>query len=172
MENNFDKCLELVLKHEGGFVNDPKDPGGATNLGMTQKTWEKWIGHKVSIEDMKNLTVDDISPVYKSCYWGRVKSNHLPPGLDYCAFDASINSGVKQSSKWLQRSVGANDDGIVGSQTLKYVSHCSPVDSIHKFCDLRLTFLKTLKNWDHSGSGWNRRVDDVRKESLAMYENK
>ena len=73
MKKNFDKCLSMLLHHEGGFVDHPDDPGGATNLGVTQKVYEEWVGHKVTIEDMKNLDFTKVGPIYRKNYFDGVR---------------------------------------------------------------------------------------------------
>ena len=80
MKENFQKCLKIILHHEGGYVNHPRDPGGETNLGVTKRVYEEWGGTK----DMKDLTHEDVEPIYKKNYWDRVKGDDLPEGLDLC----------------------------------------------------------------------------------------
>ena len=87
MKGNFDRCLEMVLKHEGGFVNHPKDPGGATNMGVTLATYEQWVGRSVTIEEMKSLAFQDVAPIYKKDYWDKVRGDDLPSGVDWSVFD-------------------------------------------------------------------------------------
>jgi len=91
-KDNFNRCLEIILHHEGGYVNHPKDPGGRTNLGVTQRVYEEWIGHPVSEAIMKGLTVDHVRALYKAKYWAVVKADDLPAGLDLCVFDFGVNA--------------------------------------------------------------------------------
>ena len=83
MKENFDNCLIMLLKHEGGFVNHPKDPGGMTNLGVTKAVYDKWVGRTSTEQDMRNLTPEDVAPIYKKNYWDRVKGDDLPSGVDW-----------------------------------------------------------------------------------------
>ena len=83
-EGNFEKCLEMVLHHEGGYVNHPKDPGGMTNLGVTKRVWDDWTGGDADEDEMRGLTPEDVGPLYKKNYWDRVKGDDLPSGLDLC----------------------------------------------------------------------------------------
>ena len=92
MKENFAEALEHVLKHEGGYVNHPSDPGGMTNLGVTKRVWEEWIGHEVDEKTMRALTPADVGPMYKAKYWDKVKGDELPSGVDYAVFDAAVNS--------------------------------------------------------------------------------
>ena len=117
MQSNFNVCLALVLKSEGGYVNHPADPGGRTNLGVTQKVWEDWVSHPVTEADMRALTPTDVGPMYKAKYWDMVKGDNLPKGVDYAVFDLAVNSGPGKAAKTLQSVLGANPDGQIGHST-------------------------------------------------------
>lgn len=93
MKNNFEQCLALVLRSEGGFVNNPKDPGGMTNLGVTKATYESYVGRSVDADEMKGLTPDTVAPLYKKMYWDKVRGDDMPAGVDYALFDLAVNSG-------------------------------------------------------------------------------
>ena len=93
MKNNFEKCLEMLLHHEGGYVNNVHDKGGMTNLGVTKRVYDKWIGRESTEQEMRDLTPDDVAPIYKKNYWNRVKGDSLPSGLDWACFDWAVNSG-------------------------------------------------------------------------------
>lgn len=162
MNTNFDACLAHLLKHEGGFVNHPSDPGGATNLGVTQAVWEDWIDRSVSEENMKALTPAKVAPLYREMYWDRIKADKLPSGVDYCVFDAAVNSGVSRAAKWLQTTVGAVADGAIGEQTLKQVLLTNPQMVIDKYSAIRLEFFKGRSTWPTFGKGWERRVEEVK----------
>jgi len=168
VNTNFEKSLAELLKHEGGFVNHPSDPGGATNLGVTQSVWEDWIDRAVSEENMKALTPAKVAPLYKELYWDRVKGDKLPSGVDYCVFDAAVNSGVSRAAKWLQTTVGAVADGAIGEQTQKQVLLTNPLMIIDKYSANRLAFLQRLATWPTFGKGWERRVEEVRVTALKM----
>ena len=110
--SNFDECLKLVLHHEGGYVNHPKDPGGETNMGVTKRVYEKWcMENDLEQKDMKDLEFDDVAPIYKKNYWDRVKADQLPEGLDLCVFDWAVNSGTGRAAKKLQAMIGTTVDG-------------------------------------------------------------
>ena len=168
MRENFDACLAHLLKHEGGFVNHPSDPGGVTNLGVTQEVWEDWIDRTVSEENMKALTPAKVAPLYREMYWDRIKGDKLPAGVDYCVFDAAVNSGVSRAAKWLQTTVGAVADGAIGEQTLRQVLLTNPLMIIDKYSIIRLEFLKGRSTWPTFGKGWERRVEEVRAIALKM----
>ena len=97
--SNYNECLKIILMHEGGYVNHPKDPGGETNLGVTKRVYEEWGGTK----EMKDLTVEDVEPIYKKNYWDKIKGDDLPDGLDLCVFDFGVNAGPGRAAKFLQK---------------------------------------------------------------------
>ena len=126
MQGNFDKCLELILHHEGGYVNHPQDPGGETNLGVTKRVYEDFGGTK----SMKELTVEDVTPIYKKNYWDRVKGDQLPVGLDLCLFDFGVNAGTGRAAKKLQAMIGTVVDGGIGPNTLAKLNDYLDVNDI------------------------------------------
>ena len=168
MQQNFEKSLIELLKHEGGYVNHPSDPGGRTNLGVTQAVWEDWIDRTVTEENMRALTPAKVAPLYKEMYWDRVKGDKLPSGVDYLVFDAAVNSGVSRAAKWLQTTVGAVADGAIGEQTLKQVLLTNPQMLIDKYSANRLAFLQRLETWPTFGKGWERRVREVQQTATDM----
>jgi lysozyme family protein len=161
MKENFDEALAAVLHHEGGFVNHPKDPGGMTNLGVTKRVWEEWVGHDVDEQAMRALTPEVVGPMYKVKYWDKIKGDDLPDGVDYIVFDAAVNSGPGRAAKWLQAAVGASVDGAIGAGTLKAVADFPAANLIHAYQAKRLEFLQNLPTWETFGKGWGRRVAEV-----------
>lgn len=170
MIGNFSKSLELLLVHEGGFVDHKKDPGGMTNLGVTKQTWQEWVGHDVSEKDMRRLTPLMVGSLYKRKYWDACRADDLISGFDYCVFDFAVNSGPGRSIKILQSCVGATPDGGFGSITLALVkkAESDPKALIESYCAKRLEFLQSLKTFEVFGKGWSRRVAEVKEESLKM----
>jgi len=161
MQKNYNKCLETILHHEGGYVNHPKDPGGETNLGVTKRVYEEWGGKK----DMKDLLVEDVAPIYKKNYWDKMKGDDLPSGLDSCVFDFGVNAGPGRSAKYLQTMIGTVADGGIGPNTLKkvdeYVSEHGLVDTIVNFQNARQKYYESLSTFSTFGRGWTRRVDET-----------
>jgi lysozyme family protein len=169
MKDNFTQCLALVLKHEGGFVNNPKDPGGRTNFGVTQKVWESWIGHPVAEADMRALKPQDVSPLYKTNYWDKIGGDSLPLGIDYATFDMAVNSGVARAAKTLQQVLGVTPtDGKIGPATLRACEEANPRQIATAICEARLAFLQSLPTYDTFGKGWSRRVSEVEQASFSM----
>ena len=171
MNANFEQCLEMLLVHEGGYVNHKDDPGGETNLGVTRATWELWVGHPVSEKEMRNLTFLMVSPLYKRKYWDACRADELVSGLDYCVFDVAVNSGVGRAVKLLQQSVGATPDGSFGSITFGLVKQVDPTTLIERYCARRMEFLESLKSFPVFGRGWSRRVAEVKEVALRMVQD-
>lgn len=173
MQNNFDKCLEMLLVHEGGYVNNPADPGGETNLGVTKRVWQEWVGHDVSEKEMRNLTPTMVAPLYKRKYWDACHADDLVSGLDYCVFDIAVNSGVGRAIKLLQSVVGATPDGGYGSITAALVKEAEkdPKRLIELLSAKRLEFMQSLKAFPVFGAGWSRRTAEVKQKALEMAKN-
>lgn len=169
---NFPACLAEVLLHEGGFVNHPKDPGGMTNLGVTKQTYEDWIGHPVPADIMRRLTPALVSPLYRKKYWDALRCESLPKGLDMCVFDFGVNAGPNRSGRYLQRLVGAAQDGQVGPATAKAVevknAEIGTEALIGRFQDARRAYYRQLPTFATFGRGWLRRVDEVAGRALSM----
>jgi lysozyme family protein len=168
MKRNFDHCLEMLLKHEGGFVNHPKDPGGATNLGVTLATYEQWVGRDVTVDEMKTLTVADVAPIYKERYWDAVRGDDLPSGVDWAVFDWAVNSGPRRAAKALQKAVAAAQDGAIGPMTLRAVANHDASDLIHSIHDQRQKFYESLGTFDTFGKGWTRRNKETLEAALEL----
>lgn len=168
MKDNFDAALKAILHHEGGYVNHPADPGGMTNLGVTKRVWEEWVGHEVDEKTMRNLTPELVGPMYKVKYWDKIKGDDLPTGVDYVVFDAAVNSGPGRAAKWLQACVGVEPDGGIGPKTLAAVNAFDTNQLIEDYAKRRLSFLMDLQTWDTFGKGWSRRVAEVQKTGLDM----
>lgn len=170
MKDNFQACLKLLLApgREGGFVNNPKDPGGMTNLGVTKVTWEMWTGHPVSEKEMRNLTPELVAPMYKRKYWDKVSGDLLPSGLDHAVFDFAVNSGPGRAAKVLQRILDVKQDGDIGLNTLEKVMSIDSSKLIADYNAARLAFLQALPTWADFGNGWDTRVAAVKTEATKM----
>ena len=166
--NNFDDCLKLILHHEGGYVNHPKDPGGETNLGVTKRVYEEWGGTK----NMRDLTVEDVAPIYKKNYWDRVKADQIPEGLNLCVFDWAVNSGTGRAAKKLQGMIGTTVDGGIGPNTLRALKmYCETEGveaAISEYTKIRQEFYESLSTFDTFGRGWTRRNQETELEAYKM----
>lgn len=168
MKENFDDALAAVLEHEGGYVNHPQDPGGMTNLGVTKRVWEAWVGKTVSEADMRALTPAMVAPMYRKQYWDAVKSNELPPGLDYLMFDFAVNAGASRAIRTMQRAIGATPDGVIGPRTMAAVKAADPDDLIDKFSAEKEAFYRSLPTFATFGRGWLRRVAEVKSHAVTL----
>lgn len=167
-KENYDKCLDTILHHEGGYVNHPKDPGGETNLGVTKRVYEEWGGTK----DMKDLTFEDVAPIYKKNYWDRVKGDDLPSGLDLCVFDFGVNAGTGRAAKYLQNMIDATADGAIGPATLRalanYVEGEGIETAVRNYQEARQSYYEQLSTFDTFGRGWTRRVNETTDLAIEM----
>lgn len=176
MISNWNKSFNLVVQSEGGFSDDIRDPGnrlpdgrsGCTMWGCTQTNWEAYVGHKVTHDDMRALTKEDVKPLYKAKYWDAVAGDQLPLGVDYAAFDFAINAGPKQCRILMQRALGVADDGAFGPRTLGAIQAANKTDLLHKFSAVKIEFYKALDNFPTYGKGWLNRVENVEKVASTM----
>lgn len=166
--NNFDACLAQTLKYEGGYCDHPSDPGGATNLGITQATLRAWRGEPVTKGDVRALTVAEAGKIYRDKYWNAVRGDELPVGVDLVVFDWAVNSGPATAAKALQKSLGLTADGYIGAVTLREVAKADSASLIRTLCDRRGSFFQSLKTFRVFGRGWMRRVSEVRTAALKM----
>lgn len=175
-KHNFAGALSAVLVHEGGYVDHPADPGGATNMGITHKTLARWRNvqpwSNLPKSEVKNLRRDEAALIYRDGYWDAVRGDDLPAGLDLAVFDFAVNSGPGRAAIYLQNIVSAAPDGKIGPLTITAVNaYCAKFGAaqlVNELCSQRLAFLERLSTWPTFGKGWSRRVAEVRKQSLAM----
>jgi lysozyme family protein len=168
MISNWQKSFELMLKSEGGYVNNPADPGGMTNLGVTKATWENWVGRESDEAEMRGLTPEKVEPLYKKKYWDAVRGDELPPGISYLCFDFAVNAGAGRSIKTLQTAVGVTPDGGFGPMTMAAVQAVDPVELIERFSQAKEDFYRSLTTFSTFGKGWLNRVADVKVKASAM----
>lgn len=167
----FDQAVNLVLQQEGGFVRHSRDPGGATNFGITRETLARARGRPVSVEDVRNLTRAEAVSIYRRFYWDAVRADELPPGLALVVFDLAVNSGPFRAVQMLQRALGTEADGIVGPVTLNAARDADPAETIRSLSRARLGFLARLATWPVFGRGWRRRVLALEQEALRLAQS-
>ena len=168
MKHNWDEALKHILKYEGGYVNHKDDPGGMTNLGVTKRVWEEWTGKPATEADMRSLTPEMVSPLYKKRYWDAVRGDDLPSGVDLCVFDCAVNAGPGRASKFLQQAVGVLADGQIGPMTVAATTAKPAEEVIDAFCNLREAHYKSLSTFATFGKGWMNRLGSVEAESKHM----
>lgn len=170
----FEYCLAQVLRHEGGYVDHAKDPGGATNYGITRKTLARWRHinpwFKLSKSEVRTLKKTEVAAIYRALYWDRCRGGILANGLDHTVFDYAVNSGPSRAIRHLQGLVGVKADGVLGPLTLKAIEQKIKSQGtralINALCDRRLGFLRRLSTYSTFGRGWRNRVKEVRRLAL------
>jgi lysozyme family protein len=167
-KTSFERCVAQVLLHEGGFVQHPRDPGGATNFGITRETLAQARGAFASVDDVRRLSREEAASIYRRFYWNPIRANELPGGLDLALFDFAVNSGPSRAVRMLQEVLGAAADGVVGPITLQRARRADVPATIRDLTRRRLGFLARLSTWDVFGRGWRRRVLSVEQEALRL----
>lgn len=165
---NFERSLAAVLQHEGGYADHPRDPGGATNLGITRATLARWRGRAVSKAEVRALTRSEASDIYRALYWDKIAGDALPAGLDFAVFDYCVNSGARRAARTLQAVAGTHADGRIGKITLTVVALRATDRLIVDYCRRRLSFLESLSTFSVFGRGWRRRVRETEALALRM----
>lgn len=169
MKSTYDLCLPLLLAHEGGYTNHPSDPGGPTNFGITIFDYRKYVKPEATAADVRAMTVDEAKRIYRARYWDAQRCDELPAGVDYAIFDYGVNSGIGRSGKSLRGLVKLSErSSIISDEVVAAVRATDAVTLVADVCDERLKFLRSLRTWPIFGSGWNRRVSDVKAVALAM----
>lgn len=163
----FSKCLEIVLGHEGGFANNPNDPGGPTNKGITLKTFRQFFGPINTVADLEHISENEVRQIYMEGYWKKVWGDDLPNGIDLVAFDAAVHSGPSRSIQFIQRAVFTKEDGLMGPMTLAAIRSRDTLRVISDALAIRLQFIKRLRNSDQF-PGWQVRIVNVCNEALKL----
>lgn len=168
--SNFMACFRETESFEGGYVNDPHDPGGATMKGVTQAVYSAWLARRGRADAaVRSASDEDISAIYRSQYWDAVRGDDLYDGLDLVVVDTGWGSGPVTAVKFLQRQIGVDDDGhfgIITNAALK--SHWNSTDLINSLCVVRMNFFRSLPTWRYFGEGWTRRLDGIQSTALRM----
>lgn len=154
---NFNTAFDLLLGHEGGFSDHAADPGGKTNYGITEAVARE-AGYT---GDMRELPLQLAKDIYLARYWRPIRADDLPPGIRYTVFDAAVNSGTAQATKWLQRALGVEADGVIGPKTLA-AAYAQDMHALRmRMLAQRLRFMAGLQNWPSFSRGWARRIADL-----------
>ena len=169
MQSTFETCLSLLLVHEGGYTNHPSDPGGPTNFGITIEDYRRYVKVNATAADVRRMRLDEAKIIYREKYWDAQRCDELPAGVNYAVFDYGVNSGTGRSGKVLRRTLGlpvnsstVTDAVIAGGRV------ADPKILIAAICEERLRFLQALKTWPVFGTGWGRRVAEVKSTALKM----
>lgn len=164
----FQRCVAIVLKHEGGLVDHPRDPGGVTNFGISLRA-AQGMGSLADVDgdgdvdraDIIGMTVPMARAIYRALYWNVVRADDLPPGVDLAVFDWAVNAGPLRAARGLQRALGVDVDGAIGPVTLRWARERDAREVIAEVCRLRLVHLRGLPTWGTFGRGWARRVEEI-----------
>jgi lysozyme family protein len=146
----FDVAFDRLIGNEGGYVNDPADPGGETNWGISKRSYPN-----VNIAE---LTREGAKEIYLRDFWQRGHMDELDPAVSFQVFDFAVNSGIETAIRKLQTAVGVADDGHVGPVTIAAMNAMSAGDIVMRFTAERLDFWTRLSNWAAAGKGWTRRA--------------
>lgn len=168
MTTRFSECLPLILAHEGGWADHPKDPGGATMKGVTLGTYSEWLGRPATKTELRNISDDHLRKIYEANYWRAAACDRLPPGVDYMVFDFAVNSGPGRARKFLQRVAGVAPDGAIGPVTVAAVNKLGARLLIDRLNEDREAFYRSLDTFPTFGKGWLRRLTEVTAEARAM----
>lgn len=168
MKANFEKVLLQVLRHEGGWSDHPRDPGGATMKGVTLAVYRRFYGEERTKDDLRSISEQELEAIYRMDYWDKCWCDELPEGIDLALFDTAVNSGPSRAIRFIQQAVETDVDGAIGPNTLTSILSAESVDLVNKLLDARLTFLQSLGTWDVFGKGWTRRVEDLRHSCLYL----
>jgi lysozyme family protein len=167
MSEAFDEALVFALRWEGGYVNHPSDPGGATNYGVTQGTYDRYRSTKgLTKQSVKLISSAEVHDIYESMYWDAARCAELPWPVSSAQFDAAVNAGPRQATQLLQRAAGVSDDGVIGPKSLAAINAMHPKELALRCCDERQKFYQSLVNRKPSlGAflkGWTHRVNALR----------
>lgn len=176
MQGNLAACLDVTLKHEGGYSNDRRDPGnwtgGKVGVGALKGTKYGIAAASYPRLDIKNMTVADARNIYAVKYWEPVRGDLMPLGVDLSVFDYGVNSGPSRSVKALQRVLGVVSDGKIGGGTVDAVTKADGKAVIQKHCASRMSFLRGLATWKTFKGGWSRRVAEIEAKAVVMWMTK
>ncbi|HEY8288358.1 MAG TPA: glycosyl hydrolase 108 family protein [Acetobacteraceae bacterium] len=172
MADTFDACLAFTLAEEGGFVNDPADPGGATNKGITLATLRGFTHEPaLTADDVREIAPATVQAIYQAEYWNRMRCDAMPPGVDLMVFDHGVNAGPTRSVVLLQKSLGfdpVRQDGACGPRTLAAVANARPADLIPRLYRMQAASYRSFSDFAAFGRGWLARQGRRQKRALAL----
>lgn len=173
MKSNFEIVQYWVKKDEGGYGNDPDDPGGPTKFGITIGDYRDWTKRPYATSaDLEDMPWSTASDIYRIRYWNPCDCDDMPAGIDYFLFDSAMLSGTRTAIKWLQRSLSINPDALIGGQTLSAVKGENPLDILTKMEALRRANLHSQPTWDIYRRGWTNRVNKAKIRAVKLINNK
>ena len=168
MKANFRKVMPYIFSEEGGYADNPADPGGATNMGITIGTLSGWQGRPATVQEVNDLSRDEATQIYQKQFWNKIDGDALPSGLDYALFDFAGNSGPGRAAKMLQAMAGVPQDGAIGARTVAALAGRPVGEVINALSDARAGWLRGLSTAATFGAGWLARVERVRTRALSL----
>ena len=169
MEKTYPSALKHVFKYEGGYVDHPLDPGGATNMGITRRTLARYRRRDVDKSDVRLLSIEEAGDIYRKLYWEPCHCDVIPSGIDFALFDCAVNQGVSRAIRILQKSVHVKVDAILGPQTLAAIAVNPPKELLNEFIARRMNHYGRLASLFRTfGLGWSRRLSDVHAQALHL----
>lgn len=159
----FDQAFEILIGHEGGLTQNPDDPGGTTKYGISQRAYPD--------VDIVNLTEDQAKAIYKSDYWDKLYLDTADPALALIVFDAAVNNGVGEATKFLQTGLGVTADGVFGSESqaaLAAVTGDKVSGAIADTHGARIFMMAGLSTWSKFGKGWSKRLAQLPYQAAGM----
>jgi len=166
MKSTFGISLQVLFEREGNFSNLPHDE--VTNHGVTLPTWQEYVGHPVSIEEMRELSVEDVAPLYRTQFWDRCSCDNMPIGVDAYLFDFAVNSGVHAACTVLQKIVGVMSDGTIGRLTIAACASMNRTTLLEQLHQARWQFIEKVPNFALYGKGWLNRITIVHRFCIHL----
>jgi lysozyme family protein len=173
MRANFIHAFDFTTSDaiEGGFSDNPDDPGGATMRGITLAEFREFYHNpQLSIDDLKNITVPQQEEIYEKAYWQAVSADLLPAGVDLSVFDMGVNAGVGTSIRQLQKAVDATIDGIIGPVTLHLVDTSYDIAILVNLWSVQTAYYRALRGFEEFGQGWLKRAAWRLQAALALVD--
>lgn len=161
---DFIQAVKIVLGHEGGFVDNPDDPGGSTKFGISQRQYPTL--------DIHELTEKEAMQIYERDYWHKMKCDYLPPQVRLIVFDCAVNQGAPRASMFLQRACGQSADGIIGPATIKAATDFSPLFLVDSISRQRMQAYIRNPNWSTFGKGWAARLLDITLRCISASDTR
>ena len=146
----FDVVFDRIIGHEQNYVNNPKDPGGETNWGISKRSYPNL--------NIKTLTREKAKEIYYRDFWVKVDGDKLPRSVAFQLMDFAINSGPETAVRYLQRALLVADDGYFGPISKAALEDATETDIVMRLNAERLEFMTKLSNWENASRGWTRRI--------------
>ncbi len=170
--NNFPACLTFTLQMEGGWSDNPNDPGGCTMEGIILSTYQNWKNDQtLTCSDLQNISSDEVSSIYQQNYWTPIEGDSLMNGVDLMVFDMGVNAGTHGSAKLLQASLGVSVDGDIGPETLSAANSMNAIDLINRLAQHQAAYYRSLSDFQYFGNGWLNRVNARHAAALQLTNN-